>query len=202
MTDLPFSPAAANNRQPILDILQPLLAGPGRHVRRVLEIGSGTGQHAVHFARHLPQLVWQPSEQAEHLASLNLRLAAEAPDNLAPALALDVLDDPWPIGSVDAVFAANVVHIMSWRHVEVMFARLDRVLAPGGLLVLYGAYKYGGAFTTTSNERFDQWLRNRDPLSGVRDFEAVDALAGAIGLTLLADHAMPANNQCLVWQRR
>lgn len=202
MTDLPFSQAAENNKQPILEVLLPLLAGPGSPVRHVLEIGSGTGQHAVHFARHLPQLTWQPSERAENLAALGRRLAAEAPVNVAPALKLDIADDPWPLATTDAVYAANVVHIVSWPLVETLFARLDAVLAPAGRLILYGAYKYGGRFTTPSNERFDGWLKERDPLSGVRDFEAVDALARAIGLALLADHAMPANNQCLVWQRR
>ena len=197
MTQLPFSQAAENNKEPILGVLRDVLI-PGT---TVLEIGSGTGQHAVWFAQNLPHLVWQPSEQAENLETLKLRLDAQAPANICQPVVLDVADDPWPVAAMDAVYAANCVHIMSFAHVEKMFQGLDKVVKPGGHLALYGPYKYAGQFTTDSNERFDQWLKSNDALSGIRDFEKVDGLASAIGMSLLADHQMPANNQLLIWQR-
>ncbi len=197
MTDLPFSHAAENNKGPILDILREVL----RDKRTVLEIGSGTGQHAVWFAGHLPYLHWQPSEQQQNLDMLNQRLGAEAPGNVCDAVVLDVAADPWPVSKVDAIFAANCVHIMSWSHVQKMFAGLEDVLNDGGFLILYGPYKYKGKFTSESNARFEQWLKGRDVESGIRDFEMVDAQANEIGLVLQKDHQMPANNQCLVWQK-
>jgi cyclopropane fatty-acyl-phospholipid synthase-like methyltransferase len=197
MSKLPFSQAAENNKEPILAVLHDTLVDS----KTVLEIGSGTGQHAVWFAGHLPHLQWQPSEQQQNLESLNLRLDEEAPDNVLDAMVLDVADDPWAIEPMDAVFAANCVHIMSWGHVEKMFRGLDKVIAPGGFLILYGPYKYKGAFTSSSNAEFEQWLKGNDEVSGIRDFEKMDALANNIGLTLQKDHKMPSNNQCLVWQR-
>ncbi|MCF6200171.1 MAG: class I SAM-dependent methyltransferase [Hyphomicrobiaceae bacterium] len=197
MTDLPFSQAAENNKDPILDVLRVALGD----CRSVLEVGSGTGQHAVWFAGHLPHLSWQSSEQQQNLQELNLRLGVEAPVNVRDALVLDVADAPWPVEKMDAVFAANCVHIMSWSHVEKMFAGLAGVLNEGGILILYGPYKYKGNFTSDSNARFEQWLKGRDSKSGIRDFEKVDALANEIGLTLQKDHPMPANNQCLIWQK-
>jgi SAM-dependent methyltransferase len=197
MADLPFVQAAENNKGPILEVLRPLLTEVGL----VLEVGSGTGQHAVHFATHLPHLVWQPTERADQLPVLSLRLEAEAPDNVRAAVALDVADDPWQVPMADAVYAANAVHIMSWAHVEALFRQVPQILRPGGYLILYGPYKYNGAYTTQSNAAFDQWLKERDSLSGIRDFEALDALAQAAGLKFQADHGMPANNQCIVWRR-
>ncbi len=197
MTDLPFSQAAENNKEPILEILRGVLLDQ----KSVLEIGSGTGQHAVWFAGHLPHLSWQPSEQQQNLDMLNLRLGVEAPDNVSEAVALDVAEEPWPISKVDAVFAANCVHIMSWSHVQKMFTGLRSSLNDGGFLILYGPYKYKGNFTSQSNARFEQWLKSRDVESGIRDFEKVNALASEIGLTLQKDHQMPANNECLVWQK-
>jgi SAM-dependent methyltransferase len=194
---LPFSEACERNKGPILGILRGAFGG----ARRVLEVGSGTGQHAVWFARHLPWLAWQPSEVPDQLPPLRARLEAEAPANVQPALALDVAIRPWPVTGVDAVFTANTLHIVSWAHVEQFFLGVGEALAGGGVLCVYGPFRYGGEFTTPSNAEFDLWLRRRDPVSGVRDFEAVSALAAAQGLTLLADHAMPANNQTLVWRR-
>ncbi len=194
---LPFSEACERNKGPILQVLREAFAG----LREVLEVGSGTGQHAVWFARHLPDLAWQPSELAGELAPLRARLRAEAPANVRAPLALDVARRPWTAQTFDAVFSANTLHIMSAAHVEQFFLGVGEVLVPGGVLCVYGPFRYGGEFTTPSNAKFDQWLKNRDPLSGVRDFEAVDALASAQGLSLVADHAMPANNQALVWRR-
>jgi hypothetical protein len=167
----------------------------------VLEIGAGTGQHAVHFARHLPWLTWQPTDRGEHLAGLAARVAVEGPSNLAPPVELDVLVAPWPVFEADAAFSANTLHIMSWRAVEALFAGLGSLLPAGGVLVVYGPFHYGGRATSDSNAAFDAMLRERDPESGVRDFEAVDALARTAGLELLSDHAMPANNRLLVWRR-
>jgi len=191
----PFSEACDRNKDPILAVLREAFADR----TRVIEIGAGTGQHAVHFAQHLPHLVWQPTDRREHLEGLAARIAAEGPPNLLASVELDVLCQPWPPLHGDAVFSANTLHIMSWPAVEALFAGLGRVLGRDGVLAIYGPFQYGGRFTTASNAAFDAMLRKRDPDSGVRDVEAVNALAKALGLTLLADHAMPANNQLLVW---
>lgn len=194
---LPFSEACERNKDPILAVLHEAFADR----TRVVEIGAGTGQHAVHFARHLPHLAWQPTDRQEYLDGLAARVAAEGPPNLAPPLELDVLRQPWPPLRGDAVFSANTLHIMSWPAVEALFAGLPGVLEPGGVLAVYGPFKYGGRFTTASNAEFDAMLRERDPESGLRDLETVNALARGAGLRLQADHAMPANNQLLVYRR-
>jgi cyclopropane fatty-acyl-phospholipid synthase-like methyltransferase len=196
---LPFSEACERNKDPILAILRDALAPH----RQVLEIGSGTGQHAVWFARHLPQLTWQPTDRAAELPGLRDRIAAEGAPNLLPPVELDVLASPWPTVTADAVFSANTLHIIGWPGVEAFFAGVAAVLTtPGATLAVYGPFRYGGDYTSPSNAAFDQWLRRRDPASRIRDAEAVDALARAAGLTLEADHAMPANNQLRVWRRR
>ncbi len=199
MAKLPYSQAAENNKQPILDILRPLFA----QTKSVLEVGSGTAQHALWFARNMPHLTWQPTEHESNMDKLVQCLSAqENPGNIKNPVCLDVADDPWPVAESEAVYSANCVHIMSWEHVQKMFAGLDKVIRPGGYLTLYGPFKYNGAFTSSSNALFEQWLKGNDPVSGIRDFEEVDALANSIGLSLVADHKMPANNQCLVWQRK
>ncbi len=192
-----ISEACERNKGPILAIL----AGAFARTRTVLEIGSGTGQHAVHFATHLPHLTWQPTDRAEYLPGLRERIAREGPPNLRPALELDVRELPWRIEPVDAVFTANTLHIMGWDAVEDFFRGVGSVLSPPGVLCIYGPFRYRGAYTSDSNAQFDSYLRARDPDSGIREFEDVDRLARAQGLLLLADHAMPANNQLLVWHR-
>ena len=169
----------------------------------VVEIGSGTGQHAVHFARHLQQLSWQPTETPGNLAGLNARVGVEGPCNLLPPLELDVVQHDWPCvaDGADAVFTANTLHIMSWPEVQALFRGVGRVLRDEGLLIVYGPFRYGGQYTSYSNASFDEALRSRDPASGIRDFEALDALAVQQGLSLVADEAMPANNQTLVWRK-
>lgn len=194
--DKPFAPSCERNQGPILDVLQRHLAG----TRRVLEVGSGTGQHAVHFAAAMPWLVWQSSDRADYLPGIAAWRDDAALPNTPPALELDV-DGPWPDARFDAVFTANSLHIMGWPQVEAFFAGIDKVLKKNGLLIVYGPFNYGGEFTSDSNRAFEQWLKDRDPASGIRDFEAVDALARAIGLALAEDNAMPANNRCLVWRR-
>lgn len=196
MTERPFSQACANNQQPILEIIQPLFANVGE----VLEIGSGTGQHAVYFAKALPHLRWQCSDRAENHAGINAwREWAQLENVLAPVV-LDV-NVPWPIISTPAIFCANVIHIISWPEVEKLFEGIAGYLRDPGLVCFYGPYNYNGQFTSASNARFDLWLKERDPRSGIRDFEQVNALARKAGLELQADHAMPANNRCLVWQK-
>ncbi|XQA78386.1 DUF938 domain-containing protein [Xanthomonas sacchari] len=199
MSDRPYAPSCDRNRDPILQVLQRQFADR----RQVLEIGSGTGQHAVHFAAALPQLTWQCSERAEHLPGIAQWLAAAALPNTPSALALDVREGPWPRTGYDAVFTSNTLHIMGWDAVQAFFAGVGQLLANSadGMLVVYGPFNYGGAFTSDSNRDFDAWLKARDPASGIRDAEAVDALAQAQGLALQEDVAMPANNRCLVWRR-
>jgi len=193
----PFSEACEQNKDPILEVLREVLA----HSKRVLEIGSGTGQHAVFFGAQLPHLTWQTSELPEHHAGIRAWLADARLANVLPPLTLNVADPVWPVAEVDAVFSANTAHIMAWPLVEKMFAGGARVLAAGGRLCLYGPFSYHGNYSSESNARFDAWLKGRDPLSGIRDFEALDALAQQHGMTLLDDYAMPVNNRTLVWEK-
>jgi SAM-dependent methyltransferase len=194
---LTHSEACERNKGPILEVLRTELTGAAT----VLEVGSGTGQHAVHFAAGLPHLQWQPSELPEHLPPLAERLQLQGGQNLRVPLALDVRDDPWPLAPVDAVFSANTLHIMDWSAVREFFRGVGSVLRSAGVLCVYGPFRFHGAHTSDSNAEFDRWLKARDPLSGVRDFEALDALARASGLEFAADHAMPANNRTLVWRK-
>ncbi|HVJ23981.1 MAG TPA: DUF938 domain-containing protein [Burkholderiales bacterium] len=181
----PFSEASERNRAPILAVLKRVFSNS----RRVLEIGSGTGQHAAYFAPQLPHLVWQASDVAENLPGIR--------EWGVEPVALDV-DHEWPAVDADAVFSANTTHIMSWPQVERMFAGIGR-LAPA-VVALYGPFNYEGRPTSESNARFDAMLRRNDPASGVRDFEKISALAEAAGLTLQEDNALPANNRLLVFK--
>ncbi len=194
---LTFSQPAENNKIDICDRLCDILKSSSH----LLEIGSGTGQHATYMAPRLPHLIWQTSELAQNLENVSARLKLEAPKNVRHPIELDVSAHPWPLASCDVIYSANTVHIMSWSHVEQLFLGVGKTLEKGGLLCLYGPYKYNGNFTTPSNQRFNQWLKQNDPESGIRDFEAVDKLAQNQGLVLQNDYAMPANNQLLVWRR-
>jgi hypothetical protein len=193
----PFSQACENNKDPILTVLQTAFAT----VDKVLEIGSGTGQHARFFAECLGHLCWQPTDLPENLAGIELWRSDYAGDNLLAPVALDVTSAHWEIAVPAAVFTANTLHIMPPEAVECLFARLDSFAPRGNLLCVYGPFNYGGAYTSDSNARFDTWLRANYPGGGIRDFEAIDRLAAAAGYRLSADHAMPANNRCLIWQR-
>lgn len=197
MTDKPYAPACDRNRDPILTVLREHFADR----TRVLEIGSGTGQHAVYFAGALPHLVWQCSDREDKLPGIRAWLAEAALTNTPPPLALDVARGPWPQGRFDAVFSANTLHIMGWDEVEALFAGLPAVLAADAKLAVYGPFNRAGAHTSPSNAAFDAKLRAEDPRMGLRDAEAVDALAHAAGLRLAADVAMPANNALRVWRR-
>jgi cyclopropane fatty-acyl-phospholipid synthase-like methyltransferase len=191
------SAACERNREPILATLREHFADR----RRVLEIGSGTGQHAVYFAQALPQLVWQTSDLAPHLAGIRLWLDEAGLPNTPAPLPLDVDDAEWPPGPYDAAFSANTLHILSWHEVERLFARLPSSLAGDARLAIYGPFHYGGRHTSASNAAFDASLRAQASHMGIRGFEAVDALAREAGFTLVEDRAMPANNRCLVWRR-
>ncbi|MCF6322606.1 MAG: class I SAM-dependent methyltransferase [Rhizobiaceae bacterium] len=194
-SELETWPASERNKQVICEKLVDVF-----HSRRhVLEIGSGTAQHAVLFGECMGHLVWQTSDQEEYLKVIRQRLGAEGPDNVRQPLELDVSRADWHGYSFDGIYSANCIHIMSWENVGLMFEGIGKVLEEGGLVVLYGPFKYGGEFTTPSNGQFDLQLKSRNPVSGIRDFEAVDELAQGIGLSCMADHGMPANNQLIVW---
>lgn len=195
---LPDAPATGRNREPILAVLREYFADR----TRVLEIGSGTGQHAVHFAAAMPWLQWQTSDLPDRHAAITAWIAEAKLPNVLPLLALDV-DRPeqWPSQRFDAVFSANTLHIMGWPQVQALFANLPRVLTPEASVVIYGPFNIGGEFTSPSNAAFDAQLRAADPQRGIRDLEAVQALASEAGLGFVADIPMPANNRCLVWQR-
>ncbi len=194
----PFAESCEINKHPILEVLKDVFSGR----KRVLEIASGTGQHAVHFGRALPHLTWQTSELLQNHEGIQAWLAeAELPNVLKP-VALDVDDENWPVTSFDAIFNANTVHIISWPQVEALFAHIARVIEPGGCVCFYGPYNYHGRFTSESNARFDEWLKSRDPESGIRDFKAIDQLASSHGLILTGDIEMPINNRTLVWHAK
>jgi hypothetical protein len=193
----PYAAACDRNREPILEVLQRYFADR----RHVLEIGSGTGQHAVSFAAALPHLRWQTSDLGQNLPGIRRWLDEARLPNLPGPVVLDVCGD-WPDARFDALFTANTLHILSWPQVCCLFDALPGVLAEDAVVAVYGPFNYGGKFTSPSNTAFDASLKMRSPQMGLRDFEAVDKLAQAIGLTLLADQAMPANNRTLVWQRR
>ena len=252
MTGKPFSPACERNRDPILAVLREFFSD----CRHVLEIGSGSGQHAVHFAAAMPWLDWQCSDRTEYLPGIRMWIEEAELANTPAPVELDVADARWPraasdSGHFDAVFTANTLHIMGWAEVEAFFAGVGQVLdgrdmapaatragsgapssgasrhllpqageglesgsvaaqeEPGsalrgnnsGVLVVYGPFNHGGAYSSDGNREFDGWLKARDPASGIRGFAAVDALAQAARLSLAGDIAMPANNRCLIWTR-
>lgn len=194
----PFAESSEQNKLPILAILQQEFA----HTHAVLEIGSGTGQHAVFFAEQLPHVHWYASDVADNLPGIALWLHDYHGPNLHGPSELDVMQTSWPVTAVDGVFSANTAHIMHWPMVEAMFAGVGHVLESGGRFCLYGPFNYAGQYTSDSNARFDDWLHARDPHSGIRDIHDLTRIANAAGLALVRDHAMPANNRILVWQKQ
>lgn len=194
---LPFSEACERNKEPILAVLRGCFADR----TQVLEIGSGTGQHAVHFARHLPHLTWHPTDRLCNLPDLSARMHSEGSGNLRPPTLLDVRQSVWPVRSVDAVFTANTLHIMAWSEVCAMYRGIGGVLAPGGVMCVYGPFRYAGAYTSDSNREFDQTLKERDPSSGLRDVEAVAALAAQYGMRIREDYDLPVYNRLLVFAK-
>jgi SAM-dependent methyltransferase len=194
-SELPFSEACERNKGPIGQALERLLAPRAR----VLEIGAGTGQHAVHFSALRPDVQWQASDRAENLPGLVARFEREAAGRLSPPLALDVRDSAWPRGPFDAIYTANTLHIMPFKLTPVLLDRAAQCLRPGGLLICYGPFSDGGVHHAASNARFDQQLRQRDPQMGIRDALEVTELARLRGLVQQADLALPANNRLLVF---
>lgn len=194
----PYAESCDQNRDPILAVIEPLL----RERRSVLEIGSGTGQHAIYFGERMPHLQWHTSERRENHAGMRLWLDEAALANVHAPIELDVRHSPWPAMTVDAVFSANTAHIMHWADVEAMFAGIGGVLGSGGIFLLYGPFSFSGRHTSDSNAQFDLRLKGRDPLSGVRDFDDLDRLAQQAGLALRHNYEMPVNNRILFWQKR
>jgi SAM-dependent methyltransferase len=192
-----FSSACERNQEPILQVLRDAFAG----CKHVLEIGSGTGQHAVFFGARMPHLIWQTSDLPQNHPSILAWQQEAQCSNVLPPVALDVGSGDWPQGPFDGVFSANTCHIMAWDEVVMMLAGIGRVLRADGVLCVYGPFNYHGAFTSASNAQFDASLRAQAAHMGIRDFEAVNRLAVENGLALEADHAMPANNRMVVWRR-
>ena len=193
-----YSQSCVENQVPILNIIKPLLT----NVTTVLEVGSGTGQHAVYFAQHLPNLIWQSSDQDQYLNSINSWIDDAKLDNTPMAIPLDVTNTgTWPSIEVDAIFSANTAHIMSWDMVVDFFQGVGKMLNSGGMFILYGPFNYNGEYTSQSNANFDLWLKDRDPNSAIRDFEALNKLATEAELILVNDYEMPANNRILYWKK-
>lgn len=192
-----FSSAAERNREPILEQLQKLLPENAS----VLEIGSGTGQHAVFFTQNLPGLLWQPSDREENLAGLKARFALEGNSNILPPISLDVLHGPWPGYSYDAAYSANTAHIMPWKTVVAMFAGVAAHLEPGARFFLYGPFNIDNRFTSSSNAQFDASLRATDSNMGIRDMGMIESLAGLHQMALESRISMPANNFLLVFEK-
>jgi cyclopropane fatty-acyl-phospholipid synthase-like methyltransferase len=190
--------ACENNKYAIFRVLQRHLEGPGD----VLEIGSGTGQHAVFFAAHLPEIQWQPTDKSDEHASIRAWIADTEVVNVNSPLMLDVTRTPWPVTRADAVFSANITHVVPWSTVEAMMAGVGGLLSSGGKFFLYGPLNYGGEYTSAGNAQFDQILKRQEPAWGIRDSEALDQLAEQAGMVLLEDNVMPANNRLLVWVRK
>lgn len=193
-----YADSCEENKFPILDVLRKEFTS----VETILEIGSGTGQHAVFFAEQLPHLIWQPSDLIESHASIVAWINDSGLDNVLPPLELDVTQNHWPSSTYHGLFSANTTHIMSWSHVVKLFNGINNILVSSGKFCLYGPFNYQGQFTSASNEHFDQWLKSRDPESGIRDFEALNELAEKNGMSLMKDYEMPVNNRLLVWQKQ
>ncbi len=193
----PFSQACENNKA----FIEPILSRVFAKHQHILEVGSGTGQHAVHFASALPQVIWQSSDLEANHPGIQQWIDESGLSNLKSPLALDVFDRPWPIEHCDGIYTANTLHIMPWEAVVAFFGGVPKVLSSGGSLVIYGPFNYEGQFTSDSNQQFDLWLKARGAHQGIRDIEKVLALAESAGLNLEEDNSMPANNRLLVFTR-
>ncbi len=197
----PFSQACENNKNPILEILTSAFTAQ----KQVLEIGSGTGQHAVHFAKSLPFVTWQTSDLAINHAGINQWIDTFPSPNIQRPITIDLAEPQLltelATENIDAIFTANTLHIISWPLVQNFFDMVDNHLAPNGVLCIYGPFNYQEQYTSESNANFDLWLKARDERSGIRDFEAVCQLATKAGLSLLEDVTMPANNRILVFKK-
>ena len=198
----PYSGACDQNRDPILAVLSSLLkTEPTQDSHTILEIGTGTAQHAVYFAKELPTVTWQCSDQQQYHQGIHMWLDEAKLPNLLPPISLNVSEDEWPKQAFDLVYSANVTHIMNWQNVVDLFAHGAKCIKPGGLMVCYGPFNFEGRYTSASNAQFDQSLRMRDPQSGIRNFEDLEQLASDASLKFLHNFEMPANNRILVWQK-
>lgn len=192
-----FSEACERNKRPILDVIKPYLD----HSKEVLEIGSGTGQHAVWFAGAMPHLIWHTSDLRDNHPSIIAWIESSELPNLRKPRTLNVGQGVWPVNQVDAIFTANTCHIMSWERVRDMFEGANRVLKPGGHLLIYGPFNVNGEYTSESNKEFDASLRQRDPESGIRDYDDMNRVARHNGFSLIKRHDMPANNMLLAYEK-
>ncbi len=196
MPQKPFAPAAEENRDAILSVLRQIF----KHTKTVLEIGSGTGQHAAFFSQQLPHLDWQSSDKHEMLAGIRMWINDTNSQNALMPIELDV-NLAWPQQCYQGAYAANIAHIMHWYEIEALFSGLDRVLTDAGIFCLYGPFNSNGKYTSKSNRHFDQWLKNRDPESGIRNKNDLDQLALKNNLQISTEYEMPANNKILCWRR-
>lgn len=197
MVNKPYAESSEENKIPILAVLRHEFAG----IESVLEIGSGTGQHAVFFSQELAHLRWHTSDVSSMHEGIMEWLNEADLSNVKPPIHLDVATDAWPEQTFDGAFSANTAHIMHWHEVEAMFKGIGRTLKPGGRFCLYGPFNYHGDYTSPSNARFDEWLKSRDPESGIRDIDDLNALGATAGMQLVEDYEMPANNRILVWEK-
>ena len=193
----PYSESCDQNKEVILSVISPLFFS----LSNVLEIGSGTGQHAVYFAEKMPHLTWYTSDCLSYLDGINTWLVDAGLTNVKPPFDLDVSKSPWPILDIDAVFTANSVHIMHQQDVVNLINGVGILLKQKGSLLIYGPFNYNGLYTSKSNENFDHWLKQRDPLSGIKNFEEIESLANSNNMQLVTDYAMPANNRILHFEK-
>ncbi len=197
MKNKPYAESCDQNRNAILDVIEPLLLNSSS----LLEIGSGTGQHAVYFTEKLPHIIWNTSDRAENLEGIKLWLSDADNENLPAPIELDVKQKSWPEITIDTVFTANTCHIMNQQSVEIMITQAGELIPAGGQLIIYGPFNYNQKYTSPSNEKFDQWLKQRDAESAIRNFEDLNELARQAGLNLVSDYEMPANNRILHWRK-
>jgi len=193
MKQKPYSESCLQNCEPIFSVIEPLLSS----TNSLLEIGSGTGQHAVYFSERLSHLKWQTSDCLPYLEGIRLWVDGAGLGNVLLPLELDVAKSNWPLKSYDAIYMANTIHIMHASEVEIMFDKLATHFESAGQLIIYGPFNYDGQYTSESNQRFDQWLKDRDANSGIKNFEDINAMAKRAGLRLKKDYEMPANNRIL-----
>jgi cyclopropane fatty-acyl-phospholipid synthase-like methyltransferase len=193
----PFAESCSQNQQDILTQLKYLCPSPAN----VLEIGSGTGQHAVYFAKHLSYLNWYTSDCIENHSGIKLWLQESQLNNVHQPIELDVSKDSWPDLLIDIVFSANSIHIMGHTEVEDFFCGVGKQLTKQGLFIIYGPFNYNGAYTSESNAQFDLWLKKQNPKSAIKDFEFLNSLAKNVGLEFVEQIDMPANNKILCWKK-
>lgn len=194
----PFAPSCERNQQVILEVLEKYLRPEDK---TVLEVGSGSGQHAVFMARHLPNILWQPTDVVANHEGIKMWLREAGLKNIQPPLVYEVGKNDWPDFKADVVFTANTLHIMSLELVDVFLQDVGQYLKVDGRLMIYGPFKYQGEYTTQSNADFDVWLKNIEPERGIRDFEHISALLQRYNINHVADISMPANNQFLVFEK-